>query len=68
MSNNNSAQRLAYSVNEASEATSLGRTSIYGLINSGALKAVKVGGRTVIPACSLHQLVGVNAAPIHPEK
>ena len=58
MPNREKTERISYSVNEAIEATSLGRTSIYELIKSGALKAIRVRGRTVIPAHSLRQLVG----------
>ena len=53
-------QKLAYSIREACEASSLGRTTIYALIGEGKLKAVRVGGRTVIPAESLRALVGVS--------
>ena len=56
-------QKLAYSIREACEASSLGRTTIYALIGQGRLQAVRVGGRTVIPADSLTALVkGDNAA------
>lgn len=48
---------LAYSINEASRATSLGRTRLYQLIGSGQLKAVKIGNRTLIPAHALHKLL-----------
>lgn len=49
--------KLAYSITEAREATSLGRTTIYAHIKSGRLKANRIGGRTVIPAESLHALI-----------
>jgi excisionase family DNA binding protein len=52
--------KLAYSIREACEASSLGRTTIYALIGEGKLKAVRVGGRTVIPAESLNALVSVS--------
>lgn len=60
-------ERLAYSINEAIELTSLGRTSIYELIKDGKLKAVRVGGRTVIPAHCLRQLVGAEALHGNPK-
>jgi len=50
-------QKLAYSIREACEASSLGRTTIYALIGQGKLQAVRVGGRTVIPAESLAALI-----------
>ncbi len=48
---------LAYSIKEASRATSLGRTRIYQLIATGRLEAVKIGSRTLIPAAALHKLL-----------
>ena len=54
--------KLAYSIKEACAASSLGRTSIYAAIAAGSLKAIRVGGRTLIPAESLHALLsGENA-------
>lgn len=53
---------LAYSIKEACAASSLGRTSLYTHINSGRLKAIRVGGRTLIPAESLHTLLNGEAA------
>lgn len=53
---------LAYSIKEACAASSLGRTSIYAHIAAGRLRAIRVGGRTVIPAESLRALLsGENA-------
>ena len=49
--------KLAYSISEACAASSLGRTSIYAHIASGRLHAVRIGGRTVIPANSLEALL-----------
>lgn len=54
---NQSLPKIAYSVREACEVSSLGRTSIYSHIASGRLKAKRIGGRTVIPAQSLHSLI-----------
>ena len=53
--------RLAYSIKEACQASSLGRTSIYGHIQTGRLRAVRIGGRTIIPAESLHRLIAGEA-------
>jgi excisionase family DNA binding protein len=50
-------KKLAYSIKEACEASSLGRTSIWGHISAGRLRAVRVGGRTLIPAESLLALI-----------
>lgn len=49
--------KLAYSINEAIAASSLGRTTIYAHIASGKLRVTRVGGRTLIPAESLHALI-----------
>jgi excisionase family DNA binding protein len=51
--------KLTYSINEACKASSLGRTTIYGHIRAKRLQAVRIGGRTVIPAVSLMALLGV---------
>ena len=48
---------LAYSVKEACSVSSLGKTSVYAHIAAGRLKAVRIGGRTVIPAESLRALL-----------
>ncbi len=54
--------KLAFSVREACAATTLGKTTIYSHIANGRLRAVRIGGRTVIPAESLRALVeGVQA-------
>lgn len=49
--------KLAYSIREACEASSLGKTTIYSLIAASRLRAIRIGGRTVIPADSLSALL-----------
>lgn len=49
--------KLAYSIPEAANAVSIGRSKIYELINSGALETRRIGKRVVIPAFSLHRLL-----------
>lgn len=49
--------RLAYSIKEACRASSLGRTTIYAHISARRLRAVRIGGRVVIPADSLYALI-----------
>lgn len=51
--------KIGYSIREACRASSLGRSTIYNHIAAGRLRANKVGGRTIIPAESLHELIGV---------
>lgn len=50
-------QKRAYTIKDAVHVSSLGRTTIYSLIGSGLLKTVKVGGRRLISAESLHHLL-----------
>lgn len=50
-------QKLAYSVKEACQATSLGRSTLYSHIADGRLKTRLVGGRRVILADSLQALI-----------
>lgn len=50
--------KLAYSVLEACDLLSIGRTTLYGLIKSGDLQTRKVGRRTLIPAKSLDAFIG----------
>ena len=49
--------RIAYSIDEAVEATSICKSSLYGLIRSGRLEVRKVGRRTLVPAASLRRLI-----------
>ena len=45
---NENFSRLAYGINQAVEATSVGRSLIYEQIKAGKLKTFKVGSRTLI--------------------
>jgi excisionase family DNA binding protein len=56
-SNFNDPPKLAFSIKEACAATSLGRTTIYSHIAAGRLLARRIGGRTIIPAESLHAFI-----------
>ena len=53
--------KIGYSIREACRATSLGRSTIYFHISAGRLRAVRVGGRTIIPAEALHALIAGEA-------
>ncbi|MBX9897892.1 MAG: helix-turn-helix domain-containing protein [Qipengyuania sp.] len=57
----NDPPKIAYSIKEACRASSLGRTTLYAHIAANRLRAVRIGGRTVIPADSLHALIAGEA-------
>lgn len=50
-------ERVLYSVPEAAQRLSLGRSQVYELIRSGALVTVPVGRRRLVPATSLTDYV-----------
>ena len=50
-----SIQPMLYGVKDAATATSLGRTKIYELMDSGELPSVKVGTRRLIPREALEE-------------
>ena len=53
----NELSRVAFSVSEVSEVTSLGRSSIYQEIQAGRLATFKVGSRTLIHADDLNRWI-----------
>ena len=59
--------RIGYSVSEACQVTSLGRSKIYGLIADGSLEVRKIGKRTVIVADSLWRLFGLPHSVARPD-
>lgn len=54
---NESPAKIAYSIKEACQATSLSRATIYRQIAAGRLTARRIAGRTVLTAESLHALI-----------
>lgn len=50
-------ERWSFSIAEAAQKTGLGRTTIYGLINDGHLPSLKIGGRRLILASDLRNLI-----------
>lgn len=52
--------RLAYCVEEAGEALGLGRDLVFRLIKDGQLRAVKVGGRTIIPIKAIEDFLAAS--------
>ena len=58
-------QPLGYSPRDAAKVCGISKTTLYRLIASGQLKAVKCGGRTIIRAEALQKFVAcLPAAPI----
>ena len=51
------AERLAYSIETAADASGLSRATLCRLIADGTLRSTKVGRRRLIPATALHALV-----------
>ena len=49
--------KLSYSIDEAVEASGIGRTTIYALIKAGELTPVKIGRRTLIRKSDLEALL-----------
>lgn len=45
-----------YSVAEAAEKTSLGRTALYQAISQGRLRSIVVGRRRLVPASAIREL------------
>ena len=54
--------RLAHTITVACTIMGIGRTTLYKLMNSGALKSVTVGRRRLVVAKSLAQLMQTGAA------
>ena len=46
-----------YTVDEAKEVLRISRTSLYSLVQKGAIKPVKIGGRTLFPETELTRFV-----------
>jgi len=53
------AQRLTCTIDEACEATGLGRTKLYELIGGGHIDTITIGRRRLVQVRSLLQLVRV---------
>lgn len=51
-------EKLLFSIADAAQALSLGRTSIYELIRSGELETRKMGRRRLITAASIRRHAG----------
>lgn len=49
--------QLLYTTSQAAEMLSIGRTSLYELINSGRLQSVKIGACRRVPAIAISDYV-----------
>lgn len=49
-------EELAYSINRTAKALGVGRSTIYKLINTGEIDALKIGRRTLITTASIARL------------
>lgn len=58
------AQRLTCTIDEACEATGLGRTKLYELIGAGRLATTTVGRRRLVIIRSLQALIDVNSSDL----
>jgi excisionase family DNA binding protein len=57
------AGKLAYSVSETAKLLSVGRTTLYQMMDSGRLRYVQIGGRKrIIPHDAISELL---KAPVH---
>lgn len=50
--------QLSYTIEEAVKLTGLGKTRLYQELNSGRLRAVKAGKRTLIPHAAIQEWLG----------
>lgn len=53
--------RTAFSVDEAAASLGLSRVTIYELMKTGALRAVKVGRRTLVTAAEIDRFLAASA-------
>jgi excisionase family DNA binding protein len=59
------AERVACTVNEACQASGLGRTTIYAKIADGTLKSTKVGERRLVFVASLLEMLRIGPSTAH---
>ncbi|WP_422723161.1 helix-turn-helix domain-containing protein [Erythrobacter alti] len=51
-------RQLGYSIKNAARAVDCSERTIYNLVDSGKLRLIKVGRRSIVPASDLRSLVG----------
>src|SRR3546814_18827450 len=60
--------KIGYSIREACQASSLGRTKLYNHISAGRHRAVRLGGRPIISAEELHAVIAGEARDMSTSK
>jgi excisionase family DNA binding protein len=50
---------MLLTIPEACAAVRVGRTKLYQLLNSGEIKAVKIGKKTLISMCELNKFINL---------
>lgn len=55
--------RLAFTINEAAEASTLGKSTLKKLIATGELRSTLIRGRRLIPVDALTELIAGGDAP-----
>jgi excisionase family DNA binding protein len=66
--NPNPSTRQAYSIEETAQQLSVGRNTIYNLLNNGELKSLRIGARRVIPANEITRLLNESRVSEGPQK
>ncbi len=66
--NLNNPTRQAYSIEETAHRLSVGRNSVYNLLNTGELKSLRIGARRLIPADEITRLLNESRASEGPQK
>ena len=52
-----SVEKLAYTLGEAAEALTLGRSTVWKLVKAGKLRVVRVGSRALVPVKELQRFL-----------
>ena len=55
---------LAHQIPDACRRLGVGRTALYALLKAKELKAIKLGGRTVIPESELQRFIAAKLASV----
>ncbi len=68
MKTNSDGAKRAYSIDETAHQLSIGRNSVYNLINAGELKSLRIGARRVIPVDEITRLLNQSRVAGSPAK